>query len=164
MTLNTLLSKESSLITSDLGFLLTKDTPTVKAGFAVKYVEIYVGNDSRHSLTGTPIVEVIKQRELDHRKAAALARARQRLADKIAGEPKFSLTQLRLSKGISQTKLAEILDTKQPQIARLEKGETDVRMSTIEKLSKALDTPIEQVFAAVRATREARTSMTGQDE
>jgi ribosome-binding protein aMBF1 (putative translation factor) len=139
-----------------LGFILTNDSPTLKAGYAVKYVEVVINGAGNPAAHGTPIAEFIKQREKNPAKAAALARARERLAARIGDSAQFSLTTLRLSKGISQSKLAELLDTQQPYIARLEKGDVDVMFSTIEKLAKALNVSIGEVAEAVRATREAR--------
>lgn len=159
MISNTQLSNGSALITSDLGFILTNDTPTFKAGFAVKYVEVYVNCAGRPDVHGTPIVEFIQTRERTPAKAAAFARARQRLAVKIGDAAQFSLTALRLSKGISQAKLAELIDSQQPYIARIEKGDADVMFSTIEKLAKALNVSIGEVAEAVRATRDARSNM-----
>lgn len=122
----------------------------------MKYIEVYVNGAGRPATHGTPITEFIKTRERTPAKAAALARARQRLAAKIGDAAQFSLTALRLSKGISQSKLAELIDTQQPYIARIEKGDADVMFSTIEKLAKALEVSIGEVAEAVRATREAR--------
>jgi ribosome-binding protein aMBF1 (putative translation factor) len=139
-----------------LGFILTNDSPTLKAGYAVKYLEVFVNGAGTPATHGTPINEFIKQREKNPAKAEALARARQRLAERIGDAAQFSLATLRLSKGISQAKLAELLDTHQPYIARLEKGDADVMFSTIEKLSKALNASISEVSEAIRATRESR--------
>jgi predicted transcriptional regulator len=49
-----------------------------------------------------------------------------------------------------------MLDTHQPYIARIEKGDVDVMFSTIEKLAKALDVSIGTVSEAVQETRAAR--------
>lgn len=45
----------------------------------------------------------------------------------------------RLRKGLSQKQLAHILETSQPQIAKLESGKVDPQFSTCQKLCVALD-------------------------
>ena len=127
------------------------------SGFAVKYVEIIVARPGPPPSHGIPIAEYMKRRERDPIRASALARARMRLSKKIDDSAKFSLTALRLSKGISQSTLAELIDSHQPYIARIEKGEVDVMFSTIEKLANALAVSIGVVSEAVQATRNART-------
>lgn len=127
----------------------------MKAGFAYRYVEIHVNGVTAPAIHGTQIEEYMKERERDPKRAAALARARQRLAAKLDDAPQFSLTALRLSKGISQAKLAELMETQQPSIARMERGD-DVLLSTMEKLAKALDVPLNVVCEAVQATRAAK--------
>ena len=105
-----------------------------------------------HSTHGIPIGTLVAQREKDSRKAAAYARARQKLASRLeGGEP--SLARLRLAKGMSQSQLANAMGKQQPYVARLESGSNDVQVSTIEALAKALCVPANEVFAAVMASR-----------
>ena len=49
-----------------------------------------------------------------------------------------ALLERRLALGLSQADLAATLETSQSTIARLEKGEGDVRLSTLERLAAAL--------------------------
>lgn len=94
--------------------------------------------------------------EADPLKAAAMARARGKLARRLEAFSELSLAQLRLEKGLSQTKLGELMGgVAQPQVARIERGD-DVKMSTIEKLAGALGVPAAKVFSAIMATRSAR--------
>jgi ribosome-binding protein aMBF1 (putative translation factor) len=105
-----------------------------------------------HSTHGVSIAALVAEREKDSRKAAAYARARQKLAARLKeGEP--TLAQLRLAKGLSQSQLAEAMGKKQPYVARLESGSNDVQVSTIEALAKALSVPTGEVFAAIMASR-----------
>ncbi|QYF95587.1 helix-turn-helix transcriptional regulator [Massilia sp. PAMC28688] len=105
-----------------------------------------------HSTHGVSIGALVSQREKDPRKAAAYARARQKIAGRLAGEEP-SLAQLRLAKGMSQSQLAEAMGKKQPYVARLESGSNDVQMSTIEAIAKALALPAADVFVAVSSAR-----------
>ncbi len=103
------------------------------------------------------IQELIAERERDPRKAAALARARQKLSAHLSEGGSVSIAQLRLSKGLSQVQLATAMNVKQPYIARVERGDDDLKFSTIESLARALGetvSTIAQSLAASRASRE----------
>lgn len=56
--------------------------------------------------------------------------------------------------GLSQTKVAARMDTSQSAIARLERGETDPRISTVERFVAALGKRIEWRIVDAPATRE----------
>lgn len=105
-----------------------------------------------HSTHGVSISTLVAQREKDPRKAAAYARARKKMAGRLA-DGEISLAQLRLAKGMSQSQLADAMGKKQSYVARLESGSNDVQMSTIEALAKALTVPASEVFTAVMASR-----------
>lgn len=97
---------------------------------------------------GQSISSLIAERERDSRKAAALARARKKIAS-LLDNVSNSIASLRLSKGLSQQQLADLMGVKQPYIARVERGE-DVKMSTITNLATALGEPAEVVFKAMQ--------------
>ena len=89
-------------------------------------------------------------------RAAAIVKGRQRLA-KVAEQlnPGFRpLSTLRLASGFSQAELAEKMNMKQPNIARLEKNPGDPSLSTLQKLANVLGVDIGQVIAAVEATNK----------
>lgn len=48
------------------------------------------------------------------------------------------ITSLRIAKGLSQHDLAKITGVKQPVIARMEKGTTNPRLDTVNKIVEAL--------------------------
>ena len=56
------------------------------------------------------------------------------------------IAQLRKQKGITQTELAEACDTSQQQIAKIENGIVDPRVSTLRKIANALGCGIEELF------------------
>lgn len=150
-------SSASVRTTNDWIFLPTNVTQTAIAGYAMKYMEVIVEPDhSRHASDGIAITQLIQERERDPRKAAALERARKKLATKLTEFPELSLAALRLRKGLSQARLAEIMAVKQPYIARIERGEDDLHVSTIENMAKALDVSPSEVFSAIAATRAGR--------
>ena len=64
-------------------------------------------------------------------------------AELQALEPGYQIARLRIARGLTQTQLAEMVGTKQPSIARLEKGETSPDLAFLKKLALALDARIE---------------------
>ncbi len=60
--------------------------------------------------------------------------------------PKYTLIsqliEARLKKGLTQEQLAKRIGTKQPAIARLESGSTNVSLAFLEKITQALDTEL----------------------
>lgn len=56
------------------------------------------------------------------------------------------IKELRKNKKITQEKLAEIIGVEPQQICRIEKGACFTTFETLEKLSTALDTPIQDFF------------------
>lgn len=65
-------------------------------------------------------------------------------------EPEYrmvlQLIRLRKKKKISQYKLAELLDTKQPSIARLESGDYNPSFKFLKKIAKVLDAELDVTF------------------
>ena len=62
-------------------------------------------------------------------------------------EPEYrlaaALIRLRLAKGLTQAQLAELLNTKQESIARLESGSSLPSLSTVKRVADALDAELE---------------------
>ncbi|HCG9610827.1 TPA: helix-turn-helix transcriptional regulator [Vibrio parahaemolyticus] len=68
-----------------------------------------------------------------------LVDARKEIVELLYQDQKDTLKVLRLQKGWSQADLAKMINTSQPQIAKIESGKVDVQMSTVIKLSKAFE-------------------------
>jgi len=143
--------------TNGWGFIPTNTTTDSVEGlfFIQASFQLPVRNERRRHGASKNIGDLVSKYELDPRKAAAMARARGNLASRLGSEPKFSLSKLRLAKGLSQSKLGELMGVAQPQVARYESGD-DLKMSVIEKLAEALGVPEEEVYFAAKATRKAR--------
>ena len=77
-------------------------------------------------------------------------------------EPKYrlasSLIQLRLSRGLTQEQLGEMLHTKQSSIARLESGSSLPSLTTIKRVAEALDADVEISIRAKEKTLSPSTS------
>lgn len=102
----------------------------------------------------TEIDSVIANREANPKRAAALAKARVRLAKTLTDVCPETLATLRLRCGLSQAGLASRIGNSQPSYSKIEAGKSDVLFSTMEKLAKALAVSIEEVTVAIRNTRE----------
>lgn len=85
------------------------------------------------------------------KRAAALAKARQRFGDWAHAEQLENLSGLallRMQAGLSQTELAQRLNKPQSNVSRLERGEADPKMSTIKDIALALGVDVGKVAEA----------------
>lgn len=165
------LLNECGATTRALGFLHTETVGTAVSGFLTFAVTIDMADrtqivgghsttafDDKAEVVGRSISDVVKDREANPKRAAALARARGRLAAQIesAGTSECSLAALRLKKGMSQAMLAERMGVQQSYIARVESGSDDLKYSTIQRLAKALECSTSDVVEAIDHVRQAR--------
>ncbi len=58
-------------------------------------------------------------------------------------EPVYQLIRLRIERGLTQAQLAELVGTKQPSIARLERGQSQPRLDFLRKVAAALGAKLE---------------------
>ncbi len=58
-------------------------------------------------------------------------------------EPAYQIAWLRLPRGLTQSQLARLVGTQQPNIARLESGKTDLDFPFLRQLAEALDACVE---------------------
>lgn len=93
--------------------------------------------------------------EQDPRRAAALARARQRLASTLHPAP--SLAHLRMAQGLSQAELARRIGTSQSRLSRIEAGLDDPRYSTLTKISAVLGVDLNTLAEALATPRVVET-------
>jgi len=61
----------------------------------------------------------------------------------------LTIAKLRLLKGLSQTDFAVALEMKQPQVARLEKGDSNPNLKTLVKLAETLDVSLDVIAEAL---------------
>lgn len=99
---------------------------------------------------GRLLSEFVKEWTKDEEKNAELKSARAWLGEKISEQSSgVTIKSLRLAKGLSQTDLANLMGTKQPHIARIEKGRDSVTLATLSKLSKFLEVDYNTLVAAL---------------
>lgn len=73
------------------------------------------------------------------------AEANQQIAE-IYYKDEKSLRAMRLKKGLTQSQLAEAINTSQPQITKLENGDTDFRSATVIKLAGFFGVKASEMF------------------
>ena len=83
--------------------------------------------------------------EADNTSRVELEEARTWLADKLYSQEGETIKSLRLKNGWSQQKFAELLNTTQAQVARLEKGNIDPHRSTCKRLRQVLKISAEKL-------------------
>jgi DNA-binding XRE family transcriptional regulator len=101
----------------------------------------------------TPMSEYAQRSAAHPDRAAALVKARQKLAFELAASP---LSAMRLRAGLSQQQVAERMGISQPQVARYEQGKHDPGTETIARLAKALGASVDEVFKAAHESLQRR--------
>lgn len=64
-------------------------------------------------------------------------------------DPAFQIARLRIEAGLTQAQLAELVGTKQPSIARLERGQTQPTIEFLRRLGAALGKRLEISFVPI---------------
>jgi len=107
----------------------------------------------------TEIDDLIRESESDPQHAAALARARQRLAAQLeSSPPRPTIAYLRLKAGLSQAKVAELLGNSQSSYSLIESGKrSEIYLATFEKLVQIFGVSRDELAAALKNTQD-RTS------
>lgn len=94
--------------------------------------------------------------ESDPANAAELTAASAWVADTFYAGEGDTLRTARLRKGLSQTQLAALLSTSQPQVAKIESGKVDLQLSTLTKLAAALAVDANTLFRLIAAQSEPK--------
>ena len=99
----------------------------------------------------TTIDDVVAEFERDPAMHEELLEGRRWIADTVlAGQP-VTMRTLRLRRGLSQTQLAEAIGTQQPHIARIERGQADLRLDTCRRIASALGIDLNTLNQALQA-------------
>lgn len=99
---------------------------------------------------------LLSELEADPEMAALMEHERKNLAATMYADELKTFSALRLSAGLSQAKLAELAQTSQPYIARIEGGRTDPGTDVIAKIANALGVSEQVAFKAIRIQRASR--------
>lgn len=97
---------------------------------------------------------VITEREQNPHRAAALKRARQRLADRLANsEDEVTVAVLRMRAGLSQARVAELLGNSQSSYSMIESGRRpNVMFATFERLANIFSVSRDELAQAIHNT------------
>lgn len=87
------------------------------------------------------------QFSLDPRVQEGARETRKMLGETVFGDS-VSLKSLRLRAGLSQSKLADLMGMKQPQLAKLETGKVEPKLGTLVRLSGALSVTLDELALA----------------
>jgi DNA-binding XRE family transcriptional regulator len=71
-------------------------------------------------------------------------------------EPAYQIARLRIERGLTQAQLAALVGTKQPSIARFERGDSEPTLAFLRKLAEALGVRLEVSFIPVEQSAPAR--------
>jgi ribosome-binding protein aMBF1 (putative translation factor) len=103
------------------------------------------------------INQLMAQFEGDPRKTVALRNARKKLAESSKSEDgKLTLATLRLGRGMSQSVLAQKINTSQSRLSRIETGIDEIYFSTFEKLKTALNISRDELAVALQGSKRNR--------
>jgi ribosome-binding protein aMBF1 (putative translation factor) len=97
----------------------------------------------------TDIDELIAREEKDPAVKQAIAEGNRTIAEHYYSESPRRLVYYRMHNGWSQKELASRLGTSQSYIARLEAGEIDLQVSTLNRLASVLDVPAAILLEAI---------------
>lgn len=98
---------------------------------------------------------LVKTLESSDEHSKSLKEARAWVGNELFGASRDSIKSIRLEKGLSQTQLANLLETSQSHVARIESGKSDIIFSTFEKLCAALEVQPNQLFQILKNNRDA---------
>lgn len=110
---------------------------------------------------GTEAGEFFARRRRDPERAARLLKARKKLGQALDATygSRVGLVALRMKAGLSQTELAQLIQTQQPSVARWERSPEKMGYETMEAWAKALGIDTMEVCAAIKAQLEAKSTV-----
>lgn len=163
MTLTTQPSVQLLTDTSSVVFLPTHVNSQVATGYVCFPVVFWVNDKVERMIhpakvNGANVQERMRRLEGNSARSAALASARARLGKWVGDEFPGSkgLASLRLKAGLSQTALAERMNTQQSNISRWEKVPGDMQYSSIKNLARALNVSTDEVLQAIDAANNSQ--------
>lgn len=118
------------------------------------YIGDHVAESESPPAQHTTVDALVEKWSRDPARRAALEDARRWAADAVYGDEGVSVRTLRLTKGFSQSRLAEMIGTSQPHIARIERGTENLMIETCRRLAAALDVDMNTLDQALRRQAE----------
>ena len=141
-------------VTRRFGFTNSDVNPGTESSNVIVIVDSVI---SEHLPSAyTEIDDVIAKSERNPQRAAALARARGRMAEKLneSGAP-VTLASLRLRAGLSQAKVASLIGNSQSSYSLIESGQRgDIFLSTSKKLASLFGVSLDEIDAAIENSKQ----------
>lgn len=156
--------------TCSVEFHPSLDLGTAEIGKATFRATLYKPNGEQEALDdlstdpairagGHELGDYLRRIERNPARAAAMAKARQRLAQSMSkqsdNESPTSLAALRLRAGLSQTQMAERMQTQQPAVARFERDPSNLGFLTLLAIASAVGCPVGDVANVIAAQLKA---------
>jgi hypothetical protein len=141
-------------VTRRFGFANSDVNPGTESSNVIVIVDSVI---SEHLPSAyTEIDDVIAKSERNPQRAAALARARGRMAEKLneSGAP-VTLASLRLRAGLSQAKVASLIGNSQSSYSLIESGlRGDIFLSTSKKLASLFGVSLDVIDEAIENSKQ----------
>lgn len=125
-------------------------TATSSTRAPVYFFEAYTQPQTETPAKHTSIGQLAAEWGQDAKGRSVLEEGRQWVADTFYGDDGDTVRTLRLRKGWSQARLAEVLATSQPHIVRIERGTENLTIETCRKLSRALGIDLNTLDQALK--------------
>lgn len=141
-------------VTRRFGFPYSEVNPGTEATNVMVIVDRVIYAPLPHGFT--EIDDVVAKSENNPRRAAALARARGRIAEKLneSGAP-VTLASLRLRAGLSQSKVASSIGNSQSSYSLIESGQRgDIFLSTTKKLATLFGVSLDEIDQAIENSKQ----------
>ena len=141
-------------VTRRFGSADSKINPGTEASNVIVIIESVINTPLSQDYT--EIDQVVAKSENNPRRAAALARARGRIAAKLneSGAP-VTLASLRLRAGLSQSKVASLIGNSQSSYSLIESGQRgDIFLSTSKKLASLFGVSLDEVAEAIENSKQ----------
>ena len=136
------------------GFPHSEINPSTEASNVMFIVDSVISEHLPRAYT--EIDNVIAKSERNPQRAAALARARGRMAEKLneSGAP-VTLASLRLLAGLSQAKVDSLIGNSQSSYSLIESGQRgDIFLSTSKKLASLFGVSLDEIDAAIENSKQ----------
>jgi ribosome-binding protein aMBF1 (putative translation factor) len=138
-------SEPTGLFKKSVGYT----TDTSSGACQILLWEEFHSRDSQIPARHSSINDLASKWEQDEDFRKELEKARHWVADTFYGQEKDTIRTMRLRKGLSQSKLADILGTSQSHVARIENGYADILFDTCRKLCHALEIDMNKLNEAM---------------
>ncbi len=135
-----------------------RNEPRTQAGVSFKVGKSELKNSQRNFRLPRRITSRLKECH-DPAVKQRMESARAELAAELLANEDHSFATLRLSRGLSQTQLAELIGTSQPHIAKIEAGKVNLLFATAVKIAEALGVSVDTLVPFIKVAGKENTKV-----